>query len=370
MENPKFDARKFDNIYQKLCSSGLTPENGPNGSVIFSHSSGGKITIYKKGTTNIQGTSDAKPLLYELWTAQCSDFRVMETEGVKTNQILVFYVPGDKWEEVKSLILEFAKSCGYGTSVGRVEHTLYSLIFNDDKNNRVTVSQYMRLSARGAKLMLQGLGSDLWDNVSEYIGNILGASFQTEIAKVRVSVETNAEIEVYSVITSEDKKAAEVATNQSLGNCYNFLSPHDKGLIESSEFLLQSNIPVSNYFAFVSGTIRSFEGYLKQVVIKLGAYPQAVVHSKDWDFGTLIANRRPLTLNHNIARCLSRDNQSKRNRQEGIIEKLINAIYQYRHTSFHNPGRVYTSLASAKSVHNDLVRLMKDSYDLLEMEIN
>jgi hypothetical protein len=369
MKNPKFDPRRYSEVEEILAGIGLVKRVSGN-NTMYCHESGGTITLYRTGSTNIQGSDEGKEIIYSIWLEHCEQLQVATTSQ-RQNHSLVYYVKEDEIDDTRRNIIHFLSSEGFSVEEKRVPNASYALTVTDAENNKVMITQYTRKTIMGVKLLLQGVESSLWNYLVEFIGNLLNATFETEIAKVKVTVESDKEIDVLAVVTSEEKENATNTSRDKLGDCFAFLSNHDQDLIESSEFLFQTALPVKNYFAFVSGTIRAFEGYFKKVLVELGAYTRKqVVEDRNWDFGSVIVERTPIRLSLAITERLSKE-QTLRNRQTGIIEKLVKAIFDYRHPSFHNPSyRNYPNIEAARTVHEELLRLMRSSYELLRSELN
>lgn len=377
MSTSKIHPQNFDEVCGILAGQGLrAQENGNNTGMEFPHNlnPSSKIIIYKKtGTVQFQGKPELVLELQEIWTEYASHLELHQSVS-KSSKTLVYYVPTDKVEELKIHIESLSSE--YQIKNETTNPTAkYCKIITDGNSNKVRITQFAKHYVdRGSKLLFQGLESELWEEIADHIAKKLNVGFETEIAKVIVSVNNDdRELDVVAVVTTEEKLLAEQSIKDIMVGSYNFLSNYDKDLIESSEYLIQSGLEPKNYFSFISGTILAFEGYVKKILIAIGAFKQSDIN-KDWKFSEATLTGRPVSLKPYIEGLLSKTDISLRNRQIRIICKLIEAIYNHRNTSFHNtpvPSSIkkYNKLASAKNVHEELVRLMHNSYVLLEAEI-
>lgn len=376
MQSYKIDPQDFQEVCEILTNQGLhARENGNKTGMEFPHTenSGSKIIIYKKtGTVQFQGKQDLIAELQELWEHSASHL-VKSGVSTKQSQNLVYFVPIDRIPDlqlhIEALHQEYSVKNDSPNPIAK-----YGKNITDNTSNKVKVTQYLKnYPGRGAKLLFQGLESELWNNVANHIAEFFNANFETEVAKVMVTVQNDEELDVLNIVTSADKKATEDSVKSKMGSSYAFLSDYEKDLIESSEYLMHSGVQPKNYFSIVSGTILAFEGYLKQLLIKIGACKQSDVN-KDWKFSSVHLNTQPIKLMPSIEKLLSNDPTSK-NKKIGIVCKLIETIYNQRNPNFHiTPGSAiiqkFPTLKSANSVHEELIRLMSTSYDLLQEEIS
>lgn len=375
MQSYKIDPQDFQKVCEILTNQGLhARENGNKTGMEFPHTenSGSKIIIYKKtGTVQFQGKQDLLAELQELWENSASHL-VKSGVLTKQSQNLVYFIPieqiSDLQLHIEALQQEYSVKNDLPNKI-----SIYGKNITDNNSNKVKVTQYSKeYRGRGAKLLFQGIESELWNNVAHHIAEFLDANFETEVAKVMVTVQSDEELDVLNIVTSADKIAAEDSVKNKMGASYGFLSDYERDLIESSEYLLHSGVQPKNYFSVVSGTILAFEGYLKQLLIKIGACRQSDVN-KDWKFSSVHLNTQPIKLIPSIERLLSNDSVSK-NKKIAIVCKLIQTIYNQRNPNFHiTPGSAtpkFPNHKSANNVHEELIRLMSTSYNLLQEEIS
>lgn len=368
MANPKFNPKYYHQVSETLLSKGLVEkELGNKLGHEYHYSTGGKIIIYKTGSVNFQAKSDVNELLRSIWNQSCQCFEATYSahseDVVKKNNTLVYYVFDDKIEALKDHILEVAEDIELDVSTSFEKTAVYRFIILDKLKNKITITQYQKKAkAASSKLLLQGLDSEVWDNITNSVGSFLGMTFQTAVAKLKVSIENNGtEVEVLSVVTTQEKKDAEELTKEKLGSCYNFLTDYDKDHIVSSQYMFISDIKPLTYFAFVSGTIRAYEGFVKKFIIDLEVFTLEEVQSRTWDFGQIY--HKTTGLPTIVTLKLSTDPHLL-NKQKNYVQRMVTAIYKHRNPAFHNTPpvpRQYQTIQSAETVHNELLDLMREA---------
>ena len=314
------DKRRITEVCSILENNGLQSQKlGENG-YQFKHPEGGNINVYMSGKILIQGHESSKEKLNSLFEEKCGHLLDDHPEKAE-NMVLTFLVP---LERINYLHQEIERLCAqkeYEKKERYERNAYYRYSITDAANNKITVTQY-----KTNKMLVQGLRTDLWDQFTEFIGIELGLLIKTYVAQVLV--ETDKEIEVVDVITDDQQEQASARIIQRLGECYDFLYDQDKCLIESSECLLGINIKLNDYFAFVSGTIKAMEGFIKKIVIQLGVFTEEEVREHRRDFFGCLVDRESKELINKFDHCLSPENKK-------VLQNFIRKVmYNIRHPHF------------------------------------
>lgn len=319
---------------------------------------GGRVNLYLTGKIVIQGKDNEKDTLRQFLDDYIKHLFV-EPSSAGGNVCFVYTLSDCRQNSLSGVIETHAGLNGYALSKTTPRHARYCYAIKDGLDNKVTVTQYA-----SGKLILQGLETSLWEDLTTLIGSFLCAEVQTIVAHVKAK--PGQEIEVLALITASDHAEAIDAARSKLGNCYAFLNPHDQHLVESSQILIESGVPLSEYFAYVSSTIKAFEGFFKKALIEIGAFTEPEISYRSWDFGCVYDSRTG-TINSRVLNCLSAESV-KRSKQESVIRELSKMIFNCRNPYFHNgprPNRELIELKDAKSLHDQILSLMKASHQLL-----
>ncbi|AEH47098.1 type II toxin-antitoxin system RnlA family toxin [Parageobacillus thermoglucosidasius] len=327
----------------------------------FISPNGGKFCIYNSGKVVVQGKAAEQETLRKLWNEKCKFAEV--TDEDKKQNTLVFKVSQDKLSIIKEKITDSKEEYGFSVKDEIAgPYVLYKMKIIDNYDYRVTIIQY-----ESGKLVVQGQNSTLWNNILEIVSTSLDSVFNTSVAQV--VVQSQEEVEVLSVVTSDDQKAATRSIKEKLGDCFGFLYLYDRDRIEASEFLLQSNIPVKDYSLLVSGTLRAFEGFFKKLLIEIGAFSESEISDRKWNFGKII-DEGTGDISEKVFNCFSTDS-SIRLKQETVIKKMLNHMSQDRNPYSHSGppfgGKPLRTLNQAISLHNELVDLMRVSYNIFKL---
>ncbi len=352
------DKRKVNDVCNILESNGLQSQKlGENG-YQFKHPEGGYINVYYSGKVVIQGSESLKEKLNNFFKEKCGHLLEDQSEKAE-NMVLTFLVPLERINYLRQEIDRLCVRKGYEKKERTESNTYYRYSITDNANNKITITQY-----KTNKMLVQGLRTELWDQFTEFIGTELGLLIKTYVAQVLV--EHNREIEVVDVLTDDQQEQARERIAQRLGECYDFLYDQDKCLIESSECILGINIKLNDYFAFISGTIKAMEGFIKKIVIQLGVFTEEEVRDHRRDFFGCLIDQDSKELNSKFDLCLSPEKQKV---LRDFIDKVIRRI---RHPYFHDgppPVRQLRNLEDARSLHDELIGIMNFTFKKLRDEL-
>lgn len=364
---------KIEVAYSILIAEGLAPgEIKGNSGTAFRSADGGIINIYGTGTVNFQGPQTAKENITTLFNDKCGHLcgnkgeDQSAGEGRPQNMSFSFIVPFNKRQSIGQEISLVATSSGFNIKETAGPNLLYRYTIADTAANKITVTHYAT-----HRILIQGLRSDLWDTFVQEIATTTSTVVQTYVAQVLAP--PGKEVEIRSFVQTNELQIAEQVVRERLHDAYSILTPFERGLIESSQCLLHSAIPQRDFFGFVSGTMKAMEGFVKNVVIKIGAFSSDDVASDAWDFGQVYKSRSK-TLTAEVFKALSTDT-TKRNRQERALRSLVEvAIYQRRHPFFHlgskdEEPKAISDLAQAQSIQEQLLGLITMVYKAFEDEL-
>jgi len=126
------------------------------------------------------------------------------------------------------------------------------------------------------------------------------------------------------------------------------------------------NIKLNDYFAFVSGTIKAMEGFIKKIVIQLGVFTEEEVREHRRDFFGCLVDRESKELINKFDHCLSPENKK-------VLQNFIRKVmYNIRHPHFHDgppPVRRIRNLVDARSLHDELIGIMNSTFKELRDEL-
>lgn len=366
-------SNSFDQVDHILLEKGFTkkPINGSQGAK-YNAPDGGNIDIFfKSGSVVIGGPQDKKDLLVKLFQELFSKCFTTEPHkpAPKQNMVFKYTVTTSQIPGLKNVFVKFAKDNQYNLLEVSNVQAYYCFVITDLNKNRITITQF-----KTSTLLMQGLESDLWLEVSNLIGNKLSITFQTIVAQI--VAEPDKETEVISVVTKNDQDKAESKIKARLGECYLFLYHHDREMVEASQYMLDSGLQPKEYFGFVAPTIRAIEGFTKKLLIQIQAFTEGEIRKTSddrWDFSK-VYDHDSKELTPKVLTCLSSDSSIRRIQEEQIKELLIEGVFRTRHPYFHDgpaPGvKVIRDPAVAISIHDKLLGLMVKVYECFKAELN
>ncbi len=367
----KIDA--FDHVDKVLTEKGFIKKliNGNQG-MKYDSPDGGNIDVYyKSGNVVIGGTQDKRDILKILFQELFSELHTTEPQKPvsKHNMAFKYVISASQLPVLKNEFERFTHENQYNLQEVEEEKAYYRLIITDSKKNRVTITQYKNLT-----LLIQGLESQLWLEVSDLIGSNLNITFQTVVAQV--VAEPGEQVEVISIVTRNDQDKAESKVKARLGECYLFLYSHDRDAIEASEYMLDSGLQPKEYFGFISPTIRAIEGFAKKLLIEIKAFTEEEIRKPGndrWNFSK-VYDRDSRRLTTQVLECLSSVHSIRRKQEESIKDLIFRGINRIRNPYFHDGPppemKVINNHADARSIHDELLGLMVKVYECFKSELN
>lgn len=364
----------FDYVDKVLTEKGFIkkPINGNQGTK-YNSPEGGNIDVYcKSGNVVIGGTHEKRDLLKKLFLDLFGEFLTTEPQKTipKQNMVFRYSVPISQILGLKSELEKFVQDNQYALQGKSDEKAYYRFEITDSKQkDRVVITQF-----KTSTLLMQGLESELWFEISNFIGHKLNITFQTIVAQI--VAEPDKETEVITIVTENDQAKAELEIKARLGDCYLFLYPHDRNAVEASQYMLDSGLQPKDYFGFVSPTIRAIEGFAKKLFIYINAFTEGEIRKtgdEGWKFSK-VYDRESKQLTPKVLNCLSSDPKIKELQEKRIKDLVIEGIFKIRHPHFHDGPptgtRVITNLTDARSIHDELLGLMVKVYECFKSELN
>lgn len=358
--NPK----QIDQIKQKLIELGLKEKTNPHGAD-YIHPEYGQIRVYNKGTILPQGKNE--DYLMELWRENFDWVEENNETEKKENMVFSYPLPHHEAENLKNELTEFAASQQYNYESRDIANAYYSLIINDpNTQNKVTITQYVR------RLTLQGLNTELWEEITDLVGTVLNLSLHTTYAQV--VARPGSSVEIVSVITSDSANLAEGTIKKRLGSCYDYLWQHDKDYVVASQCLIDSGIGLPDYFPCVAGTIKAIEGFTKKLLIDIGAFTAAEIATRTgsdpWTFQKVLDKG---IVTSRVMTQLSSDLSRKQNQLKALRTLVQKGITHRRHPHLHDgaPGtvKVLGCMDDACSLHEEILSIILTSYQAFEKEL-
>ncbi|MBP1895421.1 type II toxin-antitoxin system RnlA family toxin [Paenibacillus lactis] len=249
--------KKTDHIVVKLLREGEDP---------------GTIRIYD---TKLGRTLDGSLNNKMLNDTVLSEFNIAMSDVKITPKHTLYLLREDQFEEIYDVIVNVASRNDY--EINKKEqnpsHITY-LVEVSNRNNRdkVTITQFNK-----GKLMLQGMGWEVWDEVCNSIDEALDTSVEEITLRLMGSVAED----VAQVVMTDLTSRGETEIVGRLGRAFSFLYDHDKKLLISSQSMLLAKIDYGDYYCYIAPCLRVIEGYLKKVIVELGLLTETQINALD-----------------------------------------------------------------------------------------
>lgn len=357
----KINADKIPQIEEKLKSDGFEKRPMPDGKGCdYELKSIGKFRIYNNGTVLPQGKNVLK--LQEYWGKNFDNLNINKESTEKVNMFFSYGLTPVQILAVSEELKKFSMTTGVALVEEKAEYARYRYVITNKLQQKVVITQFEK------KLLMQGLRSELWQNVSNVIAEKLGLVFETLVGQV--VAEPGKEVEIIGLVKADDQERASIAVMDALGDCYNYLWQGNKNDVESAQCALDTYQNLKDYFLCVSATIRALEGFIKKLLVDIGAFSEHNITHYKWDFGEVVEGT---DLARIVERCLSREPVLGNRQKRTLVRIVRRGIFELRNGLFHTgpPGyhRAISTLEEARSYHDEILEMMRTTYDLLKMEI-
>ena len=243
-----------------------------------------------------------------------------------------YRVSSDEKQKFIQDLNEFAASTGCTINqiagAGYIEYRgkYYS---NDRPGEAITIT----LHTTGT-FQIQGKSYIVWDQLCEWVEKRLNASESDMI--IRFCGKESQAANIRGVITTNTKDDAETVAREALGLAFDFLHEMDQKYAISTYCQVISGIeyPDNEYSTYVMPICKTLEGYIKDVLVKLGVCREREF-DVNWTFGSVFAGNN---FDQKVKPHLNGTPQEV-SMKETALKELYDLIPDRRHVIMHSSPR-------------------------------